>query len=113
VVADATFSLVFLLGYVTIGLVVTLRRPATDRLSGPCTGRVSGESHELRGLREGQVRRAIQVLGIALMVAGFLLDNSVRRHNRRVGSTSDKNLTSRLPWLLVGIGAVLLVLSSI
>jgi hypothetical protein len=52
VVADAAFSLVFLLGYVTIGLVVTLRRPATDRLSGPCTGRVSGERHELRGLRE-------------------------------------------------------------
>ena len=28
VVADAAFSLVFLLGYATIGLVVTLRRPA-------------------------------------------------------------------------------------
>jgi hypothetical protein len=59
------------------------------------------------------MRRAIQVLGIALMTAGFLVDNSVRRRNRRVGSTSDKNLTSRLPMLLVGIGAVLLVLSSI
>jgi hypothetical protein len=59
------------------------------------------------------VRRAIQVLGIALMAAGFLLDNSVRNRNRRAGSTSDKNLTSRLPVLLVWIGAVLLVLSSI
>jgi hypothetical protein len=29
VVADAAFSLVFLLGCATIGLVVTLRRPAT------------------------------------------------------------------------------------
>jgi hypothetical protein len=28
VVADAVFTLVFLLGYATIGLVVTLRRPA-------------------------------------------------------------------------------------
>jgi hypothetical protein len=28
VVADAVFSLVFLLGYATVGLVVTLRRPA-------------------------------------------------------------------------------------
>jgi hypothetical protein len=59
------------------------------------------------------VRRAIQVLGIAVMVAGFLLDNSVRRRNRRVGRTPDKNLTSRLPVLLFWIGAVLLVLSSI
>jgi len=59
------------------------------------------------------VRRAIQVLGIALMAAGFLLDNSVRSRHRRAGSTSDKNLTSRLPVLLVWVGAVLLVLSSI
>ena len=59
------------------------------------------------------MRRAIQVLGIALMAAGFLLDNSVRRRNRRAGSTSDKHLTSRLPVVLVWIGAVLLVLSSI
>jgi hypothetical protein len=59
------------------------------------------------------VRRAIQVLGIALMAAGFLLDDSVRRRDRRAGRTSDKNLTGRLPVLLVWIGAVLLVLSSI
>jgi hypothetical protein len=59
------------------------------------------------------VRRAIQVLGIALMTAGLLLDSSVRRRNRRAGSTSDKNRTSRLPVLLFWIGAVLLVLSSI
>jgi hypothetical protein len=59
------------------------------------------------------VRRAIQVLGIALMAAGFLLDNSVRSRNRPADSMSDKNRTSRLPVLLVWIGAVLLVLSSI
>jgi hypothetical protein len=59
------------------------------------------------------VRRAIQVLGIAVMAAGFLLDNSVRRRHRRAGGTSDKHLTSRLPVVLVWIGAVLLVLSSI
>ena len=59
------------------------------------------------------MRRAIQVLGIALMTAGLLLDNSVRRRNRRAGSAADKNHTSRLPWVLVWIGAVLLVLSSI
>jgi hypothetical protein len=59
------------------------------------------------------VRRAIQVLGIALMTAGLLLDSSVRSRTRRAGSTSGKNLTSRLPLLLFWIGAVLLVLSSI
>ena len=59
------------------------------------------------------MRRAIQVLGIALMAAGLLLDNSVRRRNRRAGGTSDKNPTSRLPLVLFWIGAVLLVLSSI
>jgi hypothetical protein len=59
------------------------------------------------------VRRAIQVLGIASMAAGLLLDDSVRRRNRRAGRTADENLTSRLPVLLVWIGAVLLVLSSI
>ena len=68
-----------------------------------------------RALREkgGHVRRAIQVLGIALMAAGLLLDSSVRSRNRRAGKTSDKNLTSRLPVPLFWIGAVLLVLSSI
>jgi hypothetical protein len=47
------------------------------------------------------------------MAAGLLIDNSVRRRNRRAGRTPDKNLTSRLPLLLFWIGAVLLVLSSI
>ena len=64
-------------------------------------------------LEGGHVRRAIQVLGIALMTAGLLLDSSVRSRNRRAGGTSGKNLTSRLPVLLFWIGAVLLVLSSI
>ena len=59
------------------------------------------------------MRRVIQVLGIALMAAGLLVDNWVRSRNRRAGRTADKNLTSRLPVLLVWIGAVLLVLSSI
>jgi hypothetical protein len=59
------------------------------------------------------VRRAIQVLGIALMAAGLLLDNSVRTRNRRAGGTSDENRTTRLPLLLFWIGAVLLVLLSI
>jgi hypothetical protein len=59
------------------------------------------------------VRLAIRVLGVALMAAGLLLDSSVRRRNRRAGSTSDKSHTSRLPVLLFWIGAVLLVLSSI
>ena len=59
------------------------------------------------------MRRAIQVLGIALMAAGLLFDTSARSRNRRAGRTSDKHLTSRLPVVLVWIGAVLLVLSSI
>jgi hypothetical protein len=59
------------------------------------------------------VRRVIQVLGIALMTAGLLLDRSVRRRNGRAGRTSDKHHTSRLPLVLFWIGAVLLVLSSI
>ena len=58
------------------------------------------------------MRRAIQVLGIALMAAGFLLDDSARRR-KRVGRTADESLTSHLPVVLVWIGAVLLVLSSI
>jgi hypothetical protein len=59
------------------------------------------------------VRRVIQVLGMALMTAGLLLDTSVRSHNRRGGTTSDKHLASRLPVVLFVIGAVLLVLSSL
>ena len=59
------------------------------------------------------MRRAIQVLGIALMTAGLLVDRSLRNRDRRAGGTSDRNLTSRLPLLLFWIGAVLLVLSSI
>ena len=57
--------------------------------------------------------RVIQVLGVALMAAGLLLDNSLRNRDRRAGRTSDKHLTSRLPVLLFWIGAVLLVLSSL
>ena len=59
------------------------------------------------------MRRAIQVLGIALMTGGLLLDRSLRNRDRRAGGTSDKNPTSRLPLSLFWIGAVLLVLSSI
>lgn len=61
----------------------------------------------------GQVGRTIQVLGVALMAAGLLLDSSLRTRNRRAASTSDRTLTSRLPLLLFWIGAVLLVLASI
>ena len=59
------------------------------------------------------MRSVIQVLGVALMVAGFLVDNSVRSRNRRAGATSDKDGSTRLPLVLFCIGAVLLVLSSI
>jgi hypothetical protein len=64
-------------------------------------------------LQGGQVRRAIQVLGIALMAAGLLFDASVRNRNRGAGRTSDTYLISRLPLVLFWIGAVLVVLSSI
>jgi len=59
------------------------------------------------------MRPATQVLGVALMVAGFLVDNSVRRRHRRAGRTSDKEVTTRLPFVLFCVGAVLLVLASI
>ncbi len=59
------------------------------------------------------MRRAIQVAGIALMTAGLLVDNSLRRRDRRAGRTSGKHLTSRLPVALFWSGAVLVVLSSI
>ena len=59
------------------------------------------------------MRRVIQLLGIALMVAGFLVDNSMRNRQRRAGGTADKDASTRLPYVLFGIGAVLLVLSSI
>ena len=59
------------------------------------------------------MRRAVQVLGIALMAAGLLLDASRRNRNRRAGRTSDENRTSRLPLVLFWIGAVLLVVASI
>jgi hypothetical protein len=59
------------------------------------------------------MRSVIQVLGVALMVAGFLVDNSVRSRNRRAGRTSDKDGSTRLPFVLFCVGAVLLVLSSI
>jgi hypothetical protein len=59
------------------------------------------------------VRRAIQILGIALMAAGLLLDNSLRSRNRRAGKASDKDSTGRRPLWLFWIGAVLVVVSSI
>jgi hypothetical protein len=59
------------------------------------------------------VRRAAQVLGVGLMAAGLLLDQSLRRRHRRAGRAPDTNRTSRLPLVLFWIGAVLLVLSSI
>jgi hypothetical protein len=111
VVADAVFSLVFPLSYATIGLVVTLRRPANPT---GCRSRVpDGRQVSYADLQGGHVRRAIQVLGIALMAAGLLFDTSARSRNRRAGRTSDKHRTSRLPVLLFWIGAVLLVFSSI
>jgi hypothetical protein len=59
------------------------------------------------------MRRVIQVLGVALMAAGLLVDNSMRSRDRRTANTSDKDRTSRLPLWLFWIGAVLVVLSSI
>ena len=59
------------------------------------------------------MRRVIQVLGVAWMAAGLLVDNSMRSRNRRTGNTSDKDRTSRLPLWFFWIGAVLVVLSSI
>ena len=59
------------------------------------------------------MRRAMQVLGIAVMAAGLLLDRSLRNRHRRAGAPSDKSLTSRLPLLLFWVGAVLLILASI
>ena len=59
------------------------------------------------------MRRVIQVLGIALMAAGLLTDNSMRSRNRRTGRLSDKDRARRLPLWLFWIGAVLVVLSSI
>jgi len=103
-----------LCGYATIGLVVTRRRPANPT---GCPGR----AHDGRqvsvvccaDLEGGHMRRAVQVLGVAVMAAGLLVDSSVRRRHRRAGRTSDENRTSRLPVVLFWIGAVLLVLSSI
>jgi hypothetical protein len=59
------------------------------------------------------MRRVIQVVGVALMAAGLLVDNSMRSRNRRTGNTSDKDRKSRLPLWFFWIGAVLVVLSSI
>jgi hypothetical protein len=64
-------------------------------------------------LEGGHMRRVIQVLGIALMAAGLLVDNSMRSRNRRTGRLSDKDRARRLPLWLFWIGAVLVVLSSI
>jgi hypothetical protein len=57
--------------------------------------------------------RTIQVLGIALMTAGLLIDASARRRDRGAARTSEESRTSRLPLVLFWVGAVLLVLSSI
>jgi hypothetical protein len=59
------------------------------------------------------VRRAIQVLGIALMAAGLLLDSSRRNRDRRAGGTPGKHRTGRLPVVLFWTGAVLLALASV
>jgi hypothetical protein len=56
---------------------------------------------------------AIQVLGIALMAAGLLLDSSARKRGRRAGGTPDRVGGGRLPLVLFWVGAVLLVLASI
>jgi hypothetical protein len=60
----------------------------------------------------GQVGRAIQAVGIALMTAGLLLDSARRKRDRRAGPPGG-NPSSRLPLSLFWIGAVLLVLASI
>jgi hypothetical protein len=59
------------------------------------------------------VRRAILVLGVALMAAGLFLDTSMRRRDRRAATTDDKRVTSRLPLVCFWVGAVLVVLGSI
>jgi hypothetical protein len=105
--------LVFVVAHATIGLVVTVRRPAN-----PIRCRAMHDAREVSvvryaDLKGGHVRRVVQVLGIALMTAGLLLDTSVRSRNRRGDTTSDKYRTSRLPVVLFAIGAVLLVLSSL
>jgi hypothetical protein len=61
----------------------------------------------------GQVGRAIQAVGIALMTAGLLLDSTRRKRDRRAAGPSGGNPSSRLPLWLFWIGAVLLVLASI
>jgi hypothetical protein len=65
------------------------------------------------------VRRAMQVLGLALITAGLFLGNAPRDRDRRTGPSlrskggTDGNFRSRLPLLLFWVGAALLVLSSI
>ena len=59
------------------------------------------------------MRRAVQVLGVALMAAGLFIDTSQRNRNRRAGRTTDEGRTSRLPLVLFWIGAVLLVVASL
>jgi hypothetical protein len=66
------------------------------------------------------VRRALQVLGLALITAGLFLGNAPRDRDRRTGpglrskgGTSGGDFRSRLPLLLFWVGAGLLVLSSI
>jgi hypothetical protein len=55
----------------------------------------------------------LQVLGIALMTAGLVVDRSLRRRDRAADKTSDRNLTGRLPVPLFWVGAVLVVVASI
>ena len=59
------------------------------------------------------MRRAVQVLGIALMAGGLLLDSSLRKRDRRAGGTPGRSSTGRLPTVLFWVGAGLLVVGSI
>jgi hypothetical protein len=60
------------------------------------------------------VRRAFQVLGIALMAVALLLDASARSRDRRAAArASGEHRTNRLLLPLFWAGAVLLVVSSI
>jgi hypothetical protein len=59
------------------------------------------------------MRGVISVLGIGLMLAGFLVDNSARRRQRQAGGTTGKEVSTRLPMVLFSVGAVLLVLANI
>ena len=88
------------------------RQPA-DALDTARVGRSSDHPRRAaRRVREGTCVVAMQVLGIALMYAGLLIDSSARSRRRRGGGTSGRDL-GRLPLVLFWIGAVLLVVGSI